>query len=879
MRIIFSIEYRTTWGEDLRVVLTAIDGKTFVVPLQTRDGVRWKGEFYADKGGRLTYVYAVFNKGIETRREFDWAPRSIGLDSGKDVYVANDSWRDMPYEFPFYSSAFSKERPETFWDAGCGFKRTLQLKVSYPHGRGSLAIVGNNESLGNWNPANALPLSCRNFPEWVINLDVDSLVFPLEYKFILVDDAGAVHWEVNPNRVLAGCEVREGETVAISDQYVKFDVPREKYAGVSMPLFSLKSCSSCGIGDFTDLRKFVDWADMTGMKFVQILPINDTTATKTWHDSYPYSAVSVYALNPIYIDVFAAGTLHDAKSAARFEARRKELNALPQVDYEAVLNMKIDYLTMLFEQNYGAIVNSESFNAFCDDNAEWLRSYVSFCCLRDMNGTADFSQWGRYSEYSDGIYDSLMADNERTLLFYSYLQFVADAQLAETVAYARNKDVVIKGDIPIGVSRCSADVWVEPTLFNLTGQAGAPPDAFAADGQNWGFPTYDWSAMRQDGYSWWRKRFTVMSRYFDAYRVDHILGFFRIWEIPTDSALGVMGHFTPALPLSVEEMNARGFDFDADKHARPYITDEVLIQLFGLEANAVREKFIDIDAVSGAYLLKDNCNSGRKILALKGVDEHIKKGLLNLVANVLFVEDATEKGKYHPRIVADNTLAYSMSLTNDEKRAFDEIYEDFYYVRHNDFWRQSAMQKLPALIMATKMLACAEDLGMIPACVPDVLDTLHILSLEVQRMPKIYGQEFADPSDYPYYSVCSTSTHDTSTLRGWWLENATLTAHYYNNYLGFWGEPPKYATKEICELIVKKHLESSSLLCILPYQDWLSISDLRASDIASERINDPSDANHYWRYRMNLMIEDLCKADDLNNKIRIMIDQTGRDNR
>ncbi len=876
MKIVFDIEYRTEWGEDLRVRLSTAARETFTVPLQTRDGVRWKGEFHTNTIGRLVYSYAVFNKGVEMRREYQGIERSIEVDLSKVAYHAFDSWRDIPAGLPFYSSAFFTCEEEIPCGEDTSFNRTLQLKVIYPHRHGILAVVGNNDAIGNWNPSKALPLMCHNYPEWSVDIDADSLEFPMEYKFVAIAADKSVHWEINPNRVMASCGIGQGETLALSDLHAKFDLPCEKHAGVAVPLFSLKSSSSCGIGDFGDLPLFVDWAEMTGMKFIQLLPVNDTTDTKTWKDSYPYAVVSVHALHPIYINPGLAGALHDARFLATYEAKREELNALPKVDYEAVLKLKLDYLSRLFEQDYEQITANAAFKAFCNANSEWLRPYVSFCCLRDMHGTADFMQWGRHSEYAGSIYDELAGSARRMLEYHSYLQYVAHIQLSAAVSHARRKGIVLKGDIPIGVSRRSADVWANRTLFHLDVQAGAPPDAFSADGQNWGFPTYNWQAMEEDGYAWWRKRLEVMSRYFDAYRIDHILGFFRIWEIPLGAISGVMGHFNPALPLSIDELRSRGFDFDALRHASPCVTDDAIARLFGLKAKSIRERFFKPGKLPYTYEFAEHCNTGEKIMRLQNASTQLKSGLMALMADVLFIEDTVEKSKYHPRICANTTFAYSVLLNAEEKKVFDEIYEDFYYRRHNDFWRENAMRKLPPLVQSTKMLACAEDLGMIPSCVPEVLASLEILSLEVQRMPKAYGMEFGNPQHYPYFSVCTTSTHDTSTLRGWWIEDERRTARYYGGYLGFWAEPPKHATKEICEMIIRQHLESNSMLCIIPFQDWLSISDMRAADVEGERINDPSDPNHYWRYRINIAIEDLRNADDLNSRIKMLVDNSGR---
>ncbi|MBQ5435018.1 MAG: 4-alpha-glucanotransferase, partial [Bacteroidales bacterium] len=187
--------------------------------------------------------------------------------------------------------------------------------------------------------------------------------------------------------------------------------------------------------------------------------------------------------------------------------------------------------------------------------------------------------------------------------------------------------------------------------------------------------------------------------------------------------------------------------------------------------------------------------------------------------------------------------------------------DDFFYTRNTEFWREQAMHKLPELIGATPMLTCAEDLGMIPACVPQVLDDLHILSLEVQRMPKDPRQALGNPAEYPYMSVCTTGSHDTSTLRGWWGENHD-------------GEDCPVDT---CRWIVAEHLYSPSMLAVLPLQDWFSIEpSLRVTDVAGERINIPANPKHYWRWRMHVTLEDMIANVDFNEKVATLVADSGR---
>lgn len=887
MNIRFNIEYRTSWGEEVRVELTCLpDRKTYQIPLSTKDGIKWVGE--ARLSSPFNYRYVIYCGGREVRSEYTGVRRTINIFPAGNTereYTLFDSWKDVPAELPFYSSAFtsqfSKDSSPSYSDA----QSELILKVYCPQAKNGevLAVTGNCEYLGNWNTDKMLYFNSANYPEWEIVLDAGKINFPLEYKFVLVNRVtGEKKWEINDNRFIGGCSQDAGHSTVLSDRFVKFDITPRKMAGVALPVFSLRSETSFGIGDFVDLKKYVDWAVLTGLKVIQILPVNDTTITRTWTDSYPYNSISIYAFNPIYINPFRAGLLDDKSKMDYFREKQKSVNSLPRVDYEAVLNLKNEYFGFLYAQEWSRISVSSGYRRFFADNEEWLKPYAAFSYLRDIYGTANFREWTKYNVYDRDEIEHLVREDGkdfRGIAYYYFLQYLLHVQLLEATDYGRSRGVVVKGDIPIGINRDSVEAWTEPHYFNMNGQAGAPPDDFSVKGQNWGFPTYRWDVMAADGYRWWKKRFTKMAEYFDAYRIDHILGFFRIWEVPMHSVEGLLGHFTPSLPLSAEEIEKYGFAFDIGQHTKPYITEEILYPLFGTETETVISRYLQRKD-NGTFALCPEYDTQRKVLcqsSFENMSETVREGLFALINNVLFVEDTYEKGKYHPRIAVHGEPVYSGLLDENSRRAFDRLYEDFYYVRHNSFWEQKAKEKLPPLIQSTNMLACAEDLGMIPACVPNVLNELHILSLEIQRMPKKYGEEFGNPSGYPYYSVCTTSTHDTSTLRGWWLENPASTKRYYNSVLHFWGDAPHHATPEICRLILRSTLNAASMLCIIPLQDWMSMSErLRNPNIMEERINIPSNPRHYWRYRMNLTIEELMKADDFNNDIRMLVEETGR---
>ena len=585
------------------------------------------------------------------------------------------------------------------------------------------------------------------------------------------------------------------------------DAPEDfRVAGTLVPVFSLRTRRSFGVGDFGDLRQMVDWVATSGQRLLQILPINDTTSSHTWGDSYPYSCISVFALHPQYVELGALPKLKKEADRKRFEALRLELNALSQIDYERVNNAKLEYLRLLFQQEGKKVLASADFKSFFEEAQAWLVPYAQYCSLRDTYGTGDFSQWPDHRQWDENDRKALSTIGTQLgdVAFWYFVQFLLAQQLSGVHAFARTRGVILKGDIPIGVARHGCDVWQEPRYFNLNGQAGAPPDEFAEDGQNWGFPTYNWDEMLRDGCQWWERRFRNMARYFDAYRIDHVLGFFRIWEIPMPVKSGLLGQFSPALALSRDEIYGYG--------------------------------------ISHETLMNTVCP------IIKSAD---------VSTNVLFLRDHKNPEVFHPRISAQKTEAYA-ALSDQEKHAFDVLYEQYFYHRNNQFWYEEAMQKLPKLVRATRMLCCAEDLGMVPACVQWVMDELGILSLELESMPKEAWVRFGHIERNPRRSVATISSHDTPTLRMWWDEDYERTQEYYNTILNLEGPAPHPLSGNLARHIIQRHLNCPSMVCVIALQDWLATDEqLRLKDAGAERINIPANPHHYWRYRMHLNIEDL----------------------
>ena len=889
MTVSFNIEYRTSWGEEVRIAGLLPES----IPMHTTDGIYWTADVELEvpkEGMTINYSYQIEQNHIIIRKEWDSFPRRLFLSgNSKKKYQIKDCWKNIPEQLYYYSSAFTEAllaHPDRAEIPPC-HRKGLVIKAYAPRINKDycLAICGNQTALGNWDPDKAIPMSDANFPEWQIELDASKLKFPLEYKFILYhkEEKKADCWENNPNRYLADPELKTNETLVISDRYAYFDIPVWKGAGIAIPVFSLKSENSFGVGDFGDLKRMIDWAVSTQQKVIQILPINDTTMTHAWTDSYPYNSISIYAFHPMYADIKQMGTLKDKSAAAKFNKKQKELNGLPAMDYEAVNQTKWEYFRLIFKQEGEKVLASGEFGEFFNANKEWLQPYAVFSYLRDAFQTPNFREWPRHSVYNAQDIEKMCrpesVDYPHIALYY-YIQFHLHLQLVAATKYAREHGVVLKGDIPIGISRNSVEAWTEPYYFNLNGQAGAPPDDFSVNGQNWGFPTYNWDVMEKDGYRWWMKRFQKMSEYFDAYRIDHILGFFRIWEIPMHAVHGLLGQFIPSIPMSREEIESYGLPFRKE-YLIPYIHESFLGQVFGPHTDYVKQTFLLPAEAPGIYHMKPEFATQREVesfFAGKN-DENslwIRDGLYTLISDVLFVPDTKEKDKYHPRIGIQRDFIFR-SLNELEQNAFNKLYDQYYYHRHNDFWRQQAMKKLPQLTQSTRMLVCGEDLGMLPDCVSSVMNDLRILSLEIQRMPKNPMYEFGYLNEYPYRSVCTISTHDMSTLRGWWEEDYLQTQRYYNTMLGHYGTAPTVATPDLCEEVVRNHLKSNSILCILSLQDWLSIDGKwRNPNVQEERINVPANPRNYWRYRMHLTLEQLMKAEELNDKIRELIKYTGR---
>ena len=866
----FNVDFHTSFGED--VVLNLVSGVCKDAPqskfhMMTQDGIRWTCELNIHATDALVYYYDVERQGNTVCHEWTTVMHTLELNAATgNHYTVYDKWHDIPEDSYLYSSAFTDcirdshmERP-----AKTTFGRTVRLAVRAPQlNNAKLAIVGEADALGNWEAVKARSMKQHAYNEWVVDLDAAWFADgKIEFKFVAVSDEDPTDtmWEEGYNRVVTLPALGEGDVVAYDLDQAFFAIYNTKVAGTLVPVFSLRTKESFGVGDFGDLRQMVDFMCATGQKVLQVLPINDSTITHTWTDSYPYSCISIFAIHPQYACLHKLPLLGDKGKREKYEKERRELNALPQIDYERVNNVKLAYLHDLYAQEGAKTLGTPAFKEFFKENAQWLVPYAQYCTLRDEYGTADFTMWKDHNLWDEA--DRKRLSEPRTkeykaVAFWYYVQFVLGEQMKAVHEYARQHHVILKGDIPIGVNRYSCDVWTEPRYFNLNGQAGAPPDSFSTNGQTWGFPTYNWDEMIKDGCQWWVRRFGNMAKYFDAYRIDHVLGFFRIWEIPIDAVHGLLGQFAPALGMTADEIRGYGLNFQEERFTEPFITDWVLDRVFKERAAEVRDKYLDrID--SERYKMKPEYDTQKKIQKLfeNVTDENelnFRDGLYSLISDVLFVRD------------------------RNDKAAFNRLYNDYFYRRNNQFWYGEAMKKLPVVVQATRMLVCAEDLGMVPDCVPWVMNQLRILSLEIQSMPKDPHVRFGHLSRNPYRSVCTFSTHDMPTLRQWWDEDWDRTQAYYNTMLYRQGAAPHPLPGWLARDIISRQLTSPSMLCVLGIQDWLAMDEkLRLADADKERVNVPAIVPYYWRYRMHLNIEDLMANKGFAQNIKDLIQESGR---
>ncbi len=894
----FHLRYKTNFGQTIYITgnhpLLGNGNIEAAVPMVYLNEDYWVLHL-ATKGllKSETIYYSYFIQNADGTRIFDWgSDKSIIVDQlDTKELVLIDAWNFTGYiDNAFYTAPFANVLLQS---------KGLQVKPDHPKNathifrvkapllttNQTICIIGEAKEIGGWDANKALPLNkIIDQPYYEIALNLSKCDFPLVYKFGIYDTEQKkfVSFESGNNRVLYE-PVSKNKLVIVQDGFAQVGHNQWKGAGVAIPVFSLRSKQSIGVGEFSDIQLLADWSKKIGLKLIQLLPINDTTATHSWMDSYPYAAISAFALHPMYIRLSELVDTNQAHLIQDAVDQQIALNNLSVVDYEAVLSVKWKALKAVYAVNGKRDLATTVFKQFFKDNQTWLVPYSAFSYLRDLHGSVDFNAWPSHATFNAAEIDQLANPKSKTyseIAFFYFVQFHLHLQLKAATDYAHAQGVVLKGDIPIGVYRFGADAWQHPHLFHMDKQAGAPPDDFAVSGQNWGFPTYNWDQMAADGFSWWKSRFDQMKYYFDAFRIDHILGFFRIWSIPMHAVEGILGHFVPAIPISINELNAKGIAFDHYRFTMPYINETILFQVFGYDNNYVKSNFLE-SIGDEHFALLPAFKTQRAVEAYFEQQEQtafnakIKQGLYDLISNVILLE-GDQPQAYHFRFNIGHTSSFN-HLNKSTQNKLHELYDDYFFKRQDAAWEKEAMKKLPMLKRSTNMLICGEDLGLVPSCVPHVMYQLGMLSLEVQRMPKANHKTFFHPNDAPYLSVVTPSSHDTSTIRGWWEEDPAKTQQFYQYEMGQQGKAPVYCDGWINKAVLSQHLYSPAMWAIFQLQDFMGIDEsLRRSDPNEERINVPANPKHYWRYRMHINLEQLIEEEQFNQAWFHLIQSSGR---
>lgn len=905
----FRIPYYTQWGQSLVVcgsepVLGSGNVKKglLLTAFHEGDELIWGGSLTVPVGFKSEYNYYVVDDAKNVLRWEVGNKRKLvlpdGVENGKVVEL-HDLWQtgsdSLPFKNAFKDVIFRKSNSLAI-EKPLGVVQNklenddsviVQFKICCPNiAEGtSIYVIGSSVDLGKWKVQDGLKISYAGESVWQGDCLVPKGAFPLKYKYCKYGKNGNFSLENGSNREVTIDVSASGPNYLILSDGMMREMPW-RGAGVAIPMFSVRSEEDVGVGEFLDLKLVVDWAVDSGFHLLQLLPINDTSVHKMWWDSYPYSSLSVFALHPLYLRLQALSENIPDDINQEIQKAKKELDG-KQVDYDATMATKLSIAKKIFDLEKDLILNSTSFTKFMSENEEWLKPYAAFCFLRDFFETSDHSQWGTFSKFSKDKLEKLISKDSLhydIICFHYYIQYHLHIQLSESAEYAKEKGVVLKGDLPIGVDRNSVDCWVNPTLFRMNTSTGAPPDYFDKNGQNWGFPTYNWEEMSKDNYGWWRARLSQMANYFTAYRIDHILGFFRIWELPEHAMTGLVGKFRPSIPLSQEELEKEGV-WDFDRLSKPYILQEHLQEIFGPSWIVVASHFMN-ETDKNRYEFKEDCNTEKKIAAkLKSLiekslllesEEKLRRGLFDLVQNIVLIRDPEDARSFYPRFNLEDTSSFK-DLDDNSKNILRRLYYDYYFQRQETLWRQNAMKTLPALLNSSDMLACGEDLGMIPSCVHPVMQELGLIGLRIQRMPSEADLEFGIPSQYGYMTVCAPSCHDCSTLRAWWEEDEDRRRSFFKTMVGSDSLPPKQCIPEIAHFVLRQHVEAPSMWAIFPLQDLLALKEeYTTRPAAEETINDPTNPKHYWRFRVHVTIESLLKDKELTTAIKGLVRSSAR---
>ena len=897
MKLRFCLQYITRWGEQLYVTIEYVTSKgkkrRIEIPMNTDDGQYWWIESMAldSSGDRITlfkYIYEVRNSdGKMTRREWSLIPRLVPFRQSLS-YVMNDAWRDIPDELYLFTNAYQTSVHGVLSERFALkqivlYGRTLLFYVSAPQLRKgqSVALCGSHPALGSWNASRYIMMQYAGQSMWVLSVNAVAVGAYFEYKYVTVDNetGDLLDWEDGDNRSY-DCRGLHGQVVhVINGGMFRTKAQAWRASGVSLSVLSLIGGHSCGAGDFGLLKLVVDWAERTGMKVLSLQPINDI-GEYAGTGSNPFSVISVHAIDPVYIDLEAVGAQSDCALLSEFHNRFAELGMTDVIDVESARKLKLSYLHHFFKTDRTFVENDDGYKRFVSSNSYWLPAYAAFCILSKLNSTHDFHKWPDFSSYDDKQVDTFLEANKADADFIYYVQYHLHMQLERASAYARSKGIFLMCDVSERIAEHSVEVWMNPKLFVHGLNVGVKPDEQHKFGKKLEVPVCDWHAANRSGNDWWQRRFLHIGKYFDGVCLNNVKEYFLNWVLNGSATNGVLGHFIPSLPYSPGEIEQRGLKFRKEFFTKPFINDTLLNRLFGAHSQYVKTHFLDVRRY-GMYELRHDYDTQVKINEYFSgrTDENsiwIRDGLLRLVENVLFVEDALRPGMYHPRIYAYREFVYN-ALSDNDRGAFMRLYYDYYFQRNNSLWAECGFRNLSGIFSDTTLLVCADGMGKIPEIIAPVLQELRMLAFDIQIKPKMPGLEFTPLNANRYLSVATISTFGMPPLRVWWRSDHRKTQRFYSQMLQKDGIAPTDLPAGIAEEIIARHLYCPSMLCVLSVEDWLAMDPVLCDKGARCRqaVHGPV-AVDCWRRRMRLNIEQVMTCGEFNNKIRTMIKRSRR---
>ncbi len=894
IQLTFYIRYSTIHGQNIFLVgdhpLLGNDNEDNSIPLTYVDTNTWKVDIeFPNISLSFYYYYIVKNidgsvvKDLKRFHIFDSTILSTATH-----YNLIDTWQATSFiENTFYTLPFTR----VFTPIHNNKKRK---KNSYTHlfrihapllpTHYTVCLLGNHATLNQWGTTTPILLEKyqEQYFEIGISLPEHSLI---EYKYGLYDKKTKtfIEFEKGDNRTIQTTKHIKEETITIlSDAFIRLPYIQWKNSGLLIPVFSIRTKESFGVGEFSDIPFIANFCKAIGLSVIQILPIHDTIANFTPSDSYPYASISAFAFHPMYLRLEEMlSTISTAKEKSilkHIKIKQKEINDLPTIDYPTMIKEKIMIAKNIYELEYARLSKNEIYTEFITTQAHWLKPYAAFCVLRDLYKTPQFTTWEMHKTYEANAIDAFIEKNKIEVSFYYFLQYHLHRQLKNAITYLHKQGIILKGDLPIGLNRYSVDVWQYPNYFKINCQAGAPPDYFSAKGQNWEFPTYHWEELKKDHYQWWEKRLTHTAQYFDALRIDHILGFFRIWSIPLAEGDGRLGYFDPIEPITLQELQQINIT-PSGRFILPYITEDILTELFQERKDSVINTFL-IKNTDATYSFKNSFPHAKSIQ--RYFKDHIKHSflttdrdaLLYLFTNRILLPLPHQKDQYALSYHLTSTSSFQ-ALDVNTQHVLRQLYNDFFYHRQQHLWYQRAHDILSFFLNHSSLLLCGEDLGFVTESITKLMGVLSILHNEVERMPKNSHNTFAPIQHLPYLSVLYSSTHDTSTMAGWWLEPHTPKDTYYHHQLHQKGDVPSTITPQLGMNILSHFLSSSAMLCIFSIQDILMTnSKWQSKDPAKDQINNPSNPQQYWNWRMEPPIEDCIKDTSWIKAIRAVISQS-----